>query len=276
MPHRRPSRPPKSRPSLGGRHELGQNWLVDRRYPAEMADVLRHAPPYPILELGPGDGALTDALLTIGSPVTAVEIDPRRVDRLRRRFANRAVIVEADMLTFEFGPTMHHVAANVPFSVTTPFLRRLLARSHWHTAVLLLQWEVARKRAGVGGTTLLTASWWPWYEFVLGRRVPATAFDPMPAVDGGILVIRRRDISLIRLEERPAYQQLVRHAFTGRGRGLPAILRRYVPEKEIRRWMAAQRIGGQSLPRDLHAEDWATVFRLSTAGRDRSGRRRPD
>jgi 23S rRNA (adenine-N6)-dimethyltransferase len=276
MPHRRPSRLSNARPSRGGRHELGQNWLVDRRYPAEMADVLRHAPPYPILELGPGDGALTDALLTIGSPVTGVEIDPRRVDRLQKRFVNRAEIVEADMLTFEFGPTPHHVAANVPFSLTTPFLRRLLARSHWHTAVLLLQWEVARKRAGVGGTTLLTASWWPWYEFVLGRRVPATAFDPMPTVDGGILVIRRREVPLIRLEERDAYQGLVRHAFTGRGRGLPAILRRRLPEEAIRQWMLGRHIGREMLPRDLDAEDWAALFRLSSASRDRSERRHPN
>ena len=72
------------RPPIGGPHELGQNWLVDRRYPAEMADVLRHAPPYPVLELGRGSGALTEALLTVGTPLTAVELDPGRVERLRR------------------------------------------------------------------------------------------------------------------------------------------------------------------------------------------------
>ena len=250
------------RPPIGGPHELGQNWLVDRRYPAEMADVLRHAPPYPVLELGAGNGALTEALVTVGPPVTAVELDPRRADQLRRRFAERAEIVEADMLTYAFGRSPHHVASNVPFHLTSPLLRRLLRQSQWDTAVLLLQWEVARKRAAVGGTTMLTASWWPWYEFALGARVPARAFVPMPSVDGGILVIRRRAAPLLGADDRPGYQEFVRHAFTGRGRGLPAILRRHLSERDVRAWMIGRDRSPRTLPRDLKADDWASLYRL--------------
>ena len=196
------------------------------------------------------------------SAVTALELDPRRVDRLRRRFAERAEIVEADMLTFDFGPKPHNVIANVPFSVTTPLLRRLLQQNHWDTAVLLVQWEVARKRAGVGGTTMLTASWWPWYEFSLGSRVPAAAFTPVPTVDGGILVIRRRASPLVPSEGRTNYQDLVRHAFTGRGRGLRAILRNLLPDRVVEDWMSRQRLDGRTLPRDLKSDDWASLFGL--------------
>jgi 23S rRNA (adenine-N6)-dimethyltransferase len=264
--HRRPEqrRRDTRRPPIGGPHELGQNWLVDRRFPAEMADVLRHAPPYPVLELGAGNGALTEALLTLGTPVTALELDPGRADRLRRKFEGRARIVEADLLTYEFGRHRHphHVAANVPFHLTTPLLRRLLRQSHWDTAVLLLQWEVARKRAAVGGTTMLTASWWPWYEFALGARVPAASFAPVPSVDGGILVIRRRLRPLVAVEDRSAYQDLVRQAFTGPGRGFPALVRAQVPSTSVREWMVRQHLGGRTLPRDLSADDWASLFRL--------------
>jgi 23S rRNA (adenine-N6)-dimethyltransferase len=261
-PRPHPRRQDARRPPIGGPHELGQNWLVDRRYPAEMADVLRHAPPYPVLELGAGNGALTEALLTVGTPVTAVEVDPRRADRLRRTFGERAEILESDMLTYEFGRHPHHVAANVPFHLTTPLLRRLLRQSHWDTAVLLLQWEVARKRAAVGGTTMLTASWWPWYEFALGARVPARAFAPVPSVDGGILVIRRRPRPLVALEDQADYQDLVRQVFTGPGRGFPALLRAQVPAPAVRAWMARQHLGARSLPRDLSDDDWASLFRL--------------
>jgi 23S rRNA (adenine-N6)-dimethyltransferase len=261
-PHPRQRRQDARQPPIGGPHELGQNWLVDRRYPAEMADVLRHAPPYPVLEFGAGNGALTEALLTVGTPVTALELDPRRADRLRKKFEARAEIVEADMLTYEFGRRPHHVASNVPFHLTTPLLRRLLRQSHWDTAVLLLQWEVARKRAAVGGTTMLTASWWPWYEFTLGARVPARAFTPMPSVDGGILVIRRRVVPFLAADDRPAYQEFVRHAFTGRGRGLPAILRRHLSEGVVRAWMIRQERDPRTLPRDLVADDWVALYGL--------------
>ncbi|WP_265520296.1 hypothetical protein [Oerskovia flava] len=64
-------------------------------------------------------------------------------------------------------------------------------------AVLLTQWEVARKRAAVGGTTVLTAQWWPGYTLTLGRRVAASAFTPRPSVDGGILFIDQRAVPLI-------------------------------------------------------------------------------
>ena len=265
MPQYRRSRPrgrPAPPPPLGGRHELGQNWLIDRRFPAEMAEILRHAPPYPVLELGAGNGALTEARVANDAPVTALERDPRRVDRLRRTFAGRAQIIQADMLNFDFGPHSHHVVANVPFSLTTALLRRLLRQSLWDTAVLLLQWEVARKRAGVGGTTMLTASWWPWYEFSLGKRVPAAAFAPVPTVDGGILVIRRRPSPLIPSAERKDYQDLVRQAFTGPGRGLPAVLRGHLPERFVRGWLSGEYLDGRTLPRDLKADHWVSLFRL--------------
>lgn len=224
---RTPPRPSLQRPKpasrLGGRHELGQNLLIDKRFPQSMTEILRHAPPHPVLELGAGNGAVTEALVAAGLPVTAVEIDPRAAVALRRRVAGRAEVVEADMLGFDYGPRPHHVVSNVPFGITTPFLRRLLPAKHWHTAVLLVQWEVARKRAAVGGTTLLTATWWPWYEFGLAARVPAAAFRPAPAVDGGILVIHRRGCPLVEVAERPGYQRLVREIFTGAGFGLAEI-----------------------------------------------------
>ncbi|MEN3263554.1 MAG: rRNA (adenine-N6)-dimethyltransferase, partial [Pseudonocardia sp.] len=86
----------------------------------------------------------------------------------------------------------------------------------------------------VGGTTLLTASWWPWYEFALAGRVPSTAFRPRPGVDGGILVVGRRPVSLVDPSDRAAYQHLVREAFRG-DRLLPA-LRGVFPG--ARRWLA--------------------------------------
>jgi 23S rRNA (adenine-N6)-dimethyltransferase len=248
---------PVSRP--GGPHELGQNWLADHRFPAEMAEILRHAPPQEVLELGAGNGAITRALVAAGFRVTALEIDPRCAARLRRTFAGQATIVEADMLGFDFGARPHHVVANVPFSVTTPLLRRLVGQEHWHTAVLVLQWEVARKRAGVGGTTMFTASWWPWYEFSLCRRVPAAAFAPRPSVDGGILMVRRRAVPLVRADERGPYQDLIRVAFTGPGRGLPGTLRSRMPERAVREWMAAESIGLRARPRDVAAGQWASL-----------------
>lgn len=259
-----PQRPRRQSPrAVGGAHELGQNFLIDRRFTTVMADILRHAPPLPVLELGAGGGAVTDALVQAGLAVTAVELDPGQVRRLRDRFAGLADIVAADMLRFQYGDTAHHVVSNVPFGITTPLLRRLLAQQRWHTAVLMLQWEVARKRAGVGGTTLLTASWWPWYEFALDRRVPASAFRPPPAVDAGILIIRRREQPLVAVSERRPYQQLVRAVFTSAGRGLGQILLGQLPRRAVTSWLRDNGLRSDSLPRDLTATTWVALYQTA-------------
>ncbi|MDT7654129.1 MAG: rRNA (adenine-N6)-dimethyltransferase [Pseudonocardiales bacterium] len=239
--------------SVGGRHELGQNFLVERRVAARIAKLV---PPGPVLELGAGDGALTRQLADRPGPVTAVELDPVRVAGLRRMFGPRVRVVHDDMLRFRLDG-VHHVVSKLPFGITTPVLRHLLAQRAWSTAVLLLQWEVARTRAAVGGTTLLTASWWPWYEFALAGRVPSTAFRPRPGVDGGILVVGRRPVSLVEPSDRAAYQRLVREAFRG-DRLLPA-LHGVLPG--ARRWLAGQGMPGSVRPRDLSAEHWASLYR---------------
>jgi 23S rRNA (adenine-N6)-dimethyltransferase len=248
--------PSSSRRALGGRHELGQNFLVDHRVAARIAALV---PPGPVLELGAGDGALTRQLAVRLGDVTAVELDPGRVAGLRRAFGRRVRVVQADMLRFR--PVVPNVVSNVPFGITTPVLRHLLGERAWTTAVLLLQWEVARKRAAVGGTTLLTASWWPWYEFGLAGRVPASAFRPRPGVDGGILVIRRRSVPLVRPAERAAYQRLVREAFRG-DRLLPAV-RRVLPAPH--RWLATQGLDKWARPSELTAAMWAALYESASA-----------
>ncbi|MGI5127514.1 ribosomal RNA small subunit methyltransferase A [Pseudonocardia sp. CA-107938] len=229
-----------SRRFVGGRHELGQNFLTDHRIAARIA---RLVPPGPVVELGPGDGAVTRHLVRRPDPLTAVELDPRRAAALERRYGDRVTVVHGDMLRFrERRP--HHIVSNVPFGITTPLLRHLLGQPGWGTAVLLLQWEVARKRAAVGGTSQLTAVWWPWFDFGLAGRVPAAAFRPRPSVDGGVLVMARRDQPLLEAGRRGAYQRFVVEAFqVGRV--------------------------GRRRPRDLSAPDWVAAFG-SLAGRRRA------
>lgn len=248
--------------AFGGRHELGQNFLTDGRVAARIAGLV---PPGPVLELGPGGGALTRLLVPRADPVTAVEIDPQRAAALRRTYGAGVRVVHADMLRFRLEDP-HHVVSNAPFGVTTPLLRHLLRQQAWGTAVLLLQWEVARKRAAVGGTTLLTASWWPWYEFALAGRVPSTAFRPRPAVDGGLLVIRRRERPLVDACERPAYQSLLATAFRG-DRVLPALR----GMAGARRAASALGVDARARPRDLDATQWAGIFLGWVGDEDRTG-----
>ena len=257
-----------------GRHEHGQNFLTDH---ATIATIVRLVDDTsgPIIEIGPGDGAHTGPLARLGRPLTAVEIDPRRAASLRRRCAGVRV-EQADFLRFRLPTTPHVLVGNLPFSQTTAILRRILHAPGWTDAVLLVQWEVARRRAGVGGASMMTAQWWPWFTFEQAGRVPAAAFTPRPGVDGGLLVIRRDPAPAVPVARRRAYQGLVHRVFTGRGRGLAQILARTAlgSAPAARAWLAARGLRAHDLPKSLTRQDWIDLYaaapRAVTRNRHRS------
>lgn len=272
---------------LGGRHELGQNFLADPALITTIQQLVRDETQGPIIELGAGDGALTGPLSQLERPVTALEIDPRRVRRLRARFGGAAAgttegarsasssrpspasvtVVQADVLRYTFPTTPHTIVGNVPFHLTTAIIRKLLSDRAWSTAVLIVQWEVARRRAGVGGASMLTAAWWPWYDFDLVRRIPASAFRPVPSVDAGLLTIRRRPVPLVDERSRHGYQAFVKQVFQAPGRGLEDMIGRTgrLRRAELREWARSSRIPPRALPKDLTAEDWARLWELVRA-----------
>jgi 23S rRNA (adenine-N6)-dimethyltransferase len=266
--HHPPHRPNRSRPPavapaiapVGGRQELGQNFLADRRVIERVVDLV-DATSGPIIELGAGAGVLTRRLTRLGRPVTALELDPRRVAELRRELGRSARVIHADALAWSYPAEPHAVVGNVPFHLTTAILRSLLARPHWRDAVLLTQWEAARRRCGVGGTSVLTVQWAPWFEFALDRRVPATAFRPVPSVDGGLFTIRRRVAPLVPDADRRAYQAYVTSVFSGRGRGLAQVLGRASrPLPNARAWLARRGIPADAMPGRLEPDDWGALW----------------
>ena len=242
-----------------GRHELGQNFLTHRPTVARITRLVAETRG-PILELGAGDGAITLALDRLNRSVDAIDIDSRRVADLQRR-VRRATVRRSDALREPLDVPV--VVGNIPFHLTTPILRRLLSTGSWQHAVLLTQWEVARKRAGVGGGTMLTAQSLPWFEVRLDSRVPASAFRPRPAVDGGILVIQRRSTPLVSPADRRAYERFVAGVFTGPGRGLRSALGQASARSraDVDRALRRLRIPSATAPGRLTAEQWAELWR---------------
>src|SRR5699024_1391739 len=149
------------------------------------------------------------------------ELDEQRAHKLQHRFPNIEVH-QCDVLNHLLNTA--NLVGNLPFHITTPILRHIFAANGWTHATLMTQWEVARKRAGVGGVTMMTAQVTPWFEIQLHGRVPAWGFTPKPSVDGGVITIQRRREAKIPVRERHHYNVFVKRIFTGRGRSLPEII----------------------------------------------------
>lgn len=248
-----------------GRHEHGQNFLTNPRVIASLLERVASTTG-PLIEIGPGEGALTRPLAGTGRPLTAVEIDSRLAEALRRSLGPAVTVVNDDFLRYRLPSQPHVIVGNIPFHITTAILRRLLHAPAWTDAVLLMQWEVARRRAGVGASTMMTAQWAPWFTFELGERVPRAAFTPRPGVDGGVLHIRRRTTPLVPMKKRRAFQALVHTAYTGRGRGIVEIITRgrILPSRQTAlAWAERSGVRPAALPSDLSVAQMVSLFEAS-------------
>jgi 16S rRNA (adenine1518-N6/adenine1519-N6)-dimethyltransferase len=192
--------------------KLGQNFVVEPASVRQIAALAGIAPGDVVLEVGPGLGSLTLALLeavseTAGT-VVAVEIDPVLAAELPKTIAERAAavagrvnVLTADALQLgepEVGPAPPTVlAANLPYNIAVPVVLNLLAAlPSLRRGVVMVQAEVAdRMCAGPGSRVYGTPSAkLAWYASArLGGTVPRTVFWPVPNVDSKLVVFTRRD-----------------------------------------------------------------------------------
>jgi 16S rRNA (adenine1518-N6/adenine1519-N6)-dimethyltransferase len=180
------------------RRRLGQNFLVDSTIAERIVALLDDEPPR-VLEIGPGRGALTQPLLERFARVFALEMDESLVPPLMQRFDGRALAVQhADALNADLDSLLGaeapwQVASNLPYSVGTAIVRRLLPRSDLISrVVVMLQREVARRlvaRPGGKGHGLLALERAVWADAEFVFDVHPRAFRPPPKVVSSVVVL---------------------------------------------------------------------------------------
>lgn len=234
--------------------KYGQNFVID---PGTVRRIVREARVQPgdhVLEVGPGLGSLTLALLEAGAQVHAVEIDPTLAQRLPqtvRRFMpqaqDRLTVLRADALTLQpqsmpaLATADHRFAlvANLPYNVATPIVLTLLERfANLESFLVMVQREVADRLAAtpgskVYGTPSVKLAWYGEAKRVglVGRNV----FWPAPNVDSALVAFHRAATS--RNQPMPAGEcaqahvfALIDAAFGQRRKTLHAALRGIVPD----------------------------------------------
>ncbi len=186
---------------------LGQHFLTSAHYLAAIADAANVQQGEYVLEVGPGEGALTEVLLARGAHVLALEKDHRLIPVLKEKFAQEIAageleVVEADALEFDiatllFGKdTSYKVVANIPYYITGALLRKFLeAAVQPSTLVFLVQKEVAERIARHGAAnkifkeSILSLSVKAYGTPTYIKTVPRGAFAPPPTVDSAILLV---------------------------------------------------------------------------------------
>jgi 16S rRNA (adenine1518-N6/adenine1519-N6)-dimethyltransferase len=186
--------------------QWGQNFVVDPNTVRKIVRVAGVGPDDVVVEVGPGLGSLTLALLPVVRHVTAVEVDPRLAGALEETVrdlqpgnVHRLRLVAADALTVTKlpGPDPTALVANLPYNISVPVVLSFLQSFPSLKRVLVMvQLEVAERLAAKPGSKTygvpsLKAAWYGDVE--LAGKVGRTVFWPVPNVDSGLVSLVRRD-----------------------------------------------------------------------------------
>jgi 16S rRNA (adenine1518-N6/adenine1519-N6)-dimethyltransferase len=249
---------------------LGQNFLVDGNIVRKSLELGGVRPGDVIVEIGPGLGTLTSALLEAGAAVWAVEKDRRLSGHLRAtllpRYPGWLHLLDGDAvqaplagLPMERAASGFKIIANLPYAISTPWMDAVLSGPPPARMVLMLQREAADRYAAQVGTkafgaisVFLQAA----YDFAPGHRVAAACFHPRPDVDSCLLVLERRSVPFFFA---PPVKALIRLCFQQRRKQIGSLLRNRTANGAGAAWLAdlaAAELGPQARPEQIPVALW--------------------
>jgi 16S rRNA (adenine1518-N6/adenine1519-N6)-dimethyltransferase len=251
---------------------LSQSFLEDAGVAAAIVKAAHLDPSENVLEVGPGLGILTDRLAAAAHRVVAVEIDAELAQGLRVEFEGGNVAIHtADVLKVEpasFFEGPYVVVANLPYHITSPALRHLLAAGPPFASrlVVMVQAEVAERIAArPGDMSSLAVTIQAQARVRIVRRVPARAFYPKPKVDSAVLFVEpladearpipraelQDFVALVQAGFKQPRKKLVNSLAEGLGTAKPDALAR----------LEKAQIDPSRRPQDLAVEDWVRLYR---------------
>lgn len=248
----------------------GQHFLLDDAVVAKTVAAAGIKKGDTVLEIGPGPGILTAALLNAGARVIAVELDQKMVRLLETRFPGRDLrIVHGDILRTDIAAlgipngAEYVVVANIPYNITSPILEKFLTESPMpRSMTLMVQKEVAdRILAKRGDMNALAVFVRTSARVERVMNVARGAFFPPPKVESSVIHIVHKSEKEMAVFFGPVqpkrYAEVVRAAFQGKRKQLANSLRAVLPDKErLKKCFNKAKIAPSERPENLEIDDW--------------------
>lgn len=251
----------------GPRRWLGQNFLVDPNIVRKSLELGEVAHGDRVVEVGPGLGTLTGALLAAGARVWAVEKDADLAGHLRATLGSNPAfhLTEGDAVDLPLAGLPRpeegfKVVANLPYAISSPWMEAVCRGPHPSLMVLMLQREAADRltaEVGTGHWSALTIQVDLSFERIALHPVPPRCFHPAPRVDSCLLVLRRRPLAR-RLS--PKARDVARALFTQRRKQVGSSARRLFPDDpQVSAWvggLSRHGLDSTARPEDIPSAAW--------------------
>ncbi|HEY5545175.1 MAG TPA: 16S rRNA (adenine(1518)-N(6)/adenine(1519)-N(6))-dimethyltransferase RsmA [Gemmatimonadaceae bacterium] len=264
------------------RKRFGQHFLADPRSLERIVEALAPEPTDTVVEIGPGQGVLTDLLIPRCGRLLAVEIDRDLVRHLKSRYEGQAnvEVVEGDALETDWGAMAggsYLLAGNLPYYITTPLIFRILTTPRPRRAVLLVQREVAARLAATPASKeygALTVNVQVTASVRVVARVSAGAFRPRPSVDSAIVLLTPLEHPLLGADEEADFRRFVQAAFGMRRKQLLRVMRELWVHDASRASAILADVGlpAAARPEVVSPSDFVRLFRATTIRSDTAGR----
>tara|TARA_B100001013_G_scaffold48848_1_gene25613 strand:- start:705 stop:1472 length:768 start_codon:yes stop_codon:yes gene_type:complete len=245
------------------RKKWGQNFLADRNLLHKIVRTIDPKKSDSILEIGPGEGALTELIYPIVKEMVAIEIDPMLIEHLKNRESLKGLnIVHGDVLLQDIEnlpvKNLVRVIGNIPYNITSPIIFWLIEQLHfWDDAFIMMQKEVAERLSAVVGTkaygrfTVVTGA---YLNMEYCFTIPPDVFIPKPKVDSAIIRFTKKENPLISDEKYMRFNKLVSAAFSQRRKMLRNTLKGWDIHPDLQ-----EQINFNRRPETLTIEEFVTL-----------------
>mgnify|MGYP002629216425 CR=1 FL=1 len=225
------------------RKRFGQNFLHDEHIIARIVKAITPQAGQKLIEIGPGQGAITGPLLSVTDQLSVIEIDRDLAAHLRTRFGHLPgfELIESDVLQIDFArfgtaPASLRILGNLPYNISTPLLFHLLQyHSLIHDMVFMLQLEVVNRMAATpGDPDYGRLSIMMQYHCKVERlfKVPPGAFTPAPKVDSAIVRLEPWTTLPHPVRNEKVFAGIVRDAFNQRRKTIRNALKLHVTPEQ--------------------------------------------
>jgi 16S rRNA (adenine1518-N6/adenine1519-N6)-dimethyltransferase len=207
------------------RKKWGQNFLVDNNLLKKIVRTINPKSDNCILEIGPGEGALSEKILPIVKEMVGVEIDPLLIEKLKiHNKLKDLIIIKGDVLLYEIDklPISNpvRVIGNIPYNITTPIIFWLIEQlDYWDDAFLMVQKEVANRLVAQTSTKAygkLTVVVGAYLDIKSKFIIPPDVFIPKPRVDSAFIHLTKKLKPLIEDKNYITFNKIVSTAFNQR------------------------------------------------------------
>lgn len=255
---------------------LGQHWLIDQSVINTAIDALKLGPSERVVEIGPGQGILTEALLATGAEVMAVEYDEalaKSLTTLAMHLDNFSIIHQ-DFLQFDLEAYAsigeYKLVGNIPYNITNKIVAKLVEiDSPPMHAVLLIQQEVANNLTSDKPATIsrLAFDLYGGSCSILLARISPDSFDPPPKVNSALVELRfQKPKAGFNRTQIEATLALAKVAFNSKRKKLTNTLSTlpHLSQNQVIQALEELKLSSGSRPQELTAKNWAELYRILT------------